>query len=43
MRPDAPLRQDIAREFNSSYVPVREAFRQLQAQHLVVACARCPA
>ncbi|MDU6495885.1 GntR family transcriptional regulator, partial [Bradyrhizobium sp.] len=28
--PDAPLRQDhIAREFNSSHVPVREAFRQL--------------
>ncbi|KRR27998.1 transcriptional regulator [Bradyrhizobium lablabi] len=39
--PDAPLRQDhIAREFNSSHVPVREAFRQLQARHLVVAVPR---
>ncbi|WP_065755417.1 GntR family transcriptional regulator [Bradyrhizobium paxllaeri] len=41
LQPDAPLRQDrIAREFNSSHVPVREAFRQLQAQHLVVAVPR---
>src|SRR5262245_43486916 len=39
--PDAPLRQDhIAREFSSSHVPVREAFRQLEAQHLVVAMPR---
>jgi DNA-binding GntR family transcriptional regulator len=39
--PDAPLRQDhIAREFNSSHVPVREAFRQLEAQHLVVSLPR---
>ncbi|MGJ4887478.1 GntR family transcriptional regulator [Bradyrhizobium sp. HKCCYLRH3099] len=39
--PDAPLRQDhIAREFNSSHVPVREAFRQLEALHLVVAMPR---
>jgi DNA-binding GntR family transcriptional regulator len=39
--PDAPLRQDhVAREFNSSHVPVREAFRQLEAQHLVVALPR---
>lgn len=39
--PDAPLRQDhVAREFNSSHVPVREAFRQLEAQHLVVAVPR---
>lgn len=39
--PDAPLRQDhVAREFNSSHVPVREAFRQLEAQHLVVAAPR---
>ncbi|MGY3509128.1 MULTISPECIES: GntR family transcriptional regulator [Bradyrhizobium] len=38
LQPDAPLRQDhVAREFNSSHVPVREAFRQLEAQHLVVA------
>jgi DNA-binding GntR family transcriptional regulator len=41
LRPDAPLRQDhVAREFNSSHVPVREAFRQLEAQHLVVAVPR---
>src|ERR1700759_2388263 len=41
LKPDAPLRQDhIAREFNSSHVPVREAFRQLEAQHLVVAMPR---
>ncbi|MGY4345543.1 DNA-binding GntR family transcriptional regulator [Bradyrhizobium sp. GM7.3] len=41
IQPDAPLRQDhVAREFNSSHVPVREAFRQLEAQHLVVAVPR---
>ena len=41
LQPDAPLRQDhIAREFNSSHVPVREAFRQLEAQHLVMAVPR---
>jgi DNA-binding GntR family transcriptional regulator len=41
LRPDAPLRQDhLAREFNSSHVPVREAFRQLEARHLVVAVPR---
>ena len=41
LQPDAPLRQDhIAREFHSSHVPVREAFRQLEAQHLVVAVPR---
>lgn len=41
LKPDAPLRQDhVAREFNSSHVPVREAFRQLEAQHLVVALPR---
>ncbi|MET4201669.1 GntR family transcriptional regulator [Bradyrhizobium sp. LA6.12] len=39
--PDAPLRQDhVAREFHSSHVPVREAFRQLEAQHLAVAVPR---
>src|ERR1700731_3431599 len=39
--PDVPLRQDhFAREFNSSHVPVREAFRQLEAQHLVVGVPR---
>jgi len=41
LEPDAPLRQDyLAREFNSSHVPVREAFRQLEAQHLVMAVPR---
>src|SRR6202000_1311167 len=41
LNPDAPPRQDhIAREFSSSHVPVREAFRQLEAQHLVVALPR---
>ena len=41
LKPDAPLRQDhVAREFNSSHVPVREAFLQLEAQHLVVALPR---
>ena len=30
----------IAREFSSSHVPVREAFGQLEAQHLVVAVPR---
>ncbi len=41
LQPDAPLRQDhIACEFNSSHVPVREAFRRLEAQHLVVAVPR---
>jgi DNA-binding GntR family transcriptional regulator len=39
--PDAPLRQDhVAHEFNSSHVPVREAFRQLEAQHLAVSVPR---
>ena len=41
LKPDMPLRQDhVAREFNSSHVPVREAFRQLEAQYLVVALPR---
>ncbi|MGY8632703.1 GntR family transcriptional regulator [Bradyrhizobium sp. 14AA] len=41
LQPDAPLRQDhVARQFHSSHVPVREAFRQLEAQHLVVARPR---
>jgi DNA-binding GntR family transcriptional regulator len=41
LQPGAPLRQDhIAREFGSSHVPVREAFRQLEAQHLVVSLPR---
>ncbi|MGR4932658.1 GntR family transcriptional regulator [Bradyrhizobium sp. CAR08] len=41
LQPDAPLRQDhVAREFNSSHVPVREAFWQLEARHLVVTVPR---
>ncbi|WP_409190202.1 GntR family transcriptional regulator [Bradyrhizobium sp. RDM4] len=41
LQPDVKLRQDhVAREFNSSHVPVREAFRQLEARHLVVAVRR---
>ena len=41
LQPDAPLPQDhVAREFNSSHVPVREAFRQLEAEHLVVGLPR---
>src|SRR5579864_6892056 len=41
LAPNAPLRQDyVARQFNSSHVPVREAFRQLEAQHLVISIPR---
>jgi DNA-binding GntR family transcriptional regulator len=41
LQPDAPLRQDhFAREFDSSHVPVREAFLQLEAQHLAVSVPR---
>src|SRR5579863_4855218 len=41
LQPGAPLRQDhVAREFNSSHVPVREAFRKLEARHLVVSLPR---
>jgi DNA-binding GntR family transcriptional regulator len=41
LQPDVPLRQDhVAREFNSSHVPVREAFRLLESQHLVIALPR---
>ena len=37
IQPDSPLRQNhIAREFGASHVPVREAFRQLEAQGLAV-------
>lgn len=37
LAPDERLRQDgIALEFNASHVPVREAFRRLEAQGLVV-------
>jgi DNA-binding GntR family transcriptional regulator len=35
--PGAPIRQDhVAEEFRASHVPVREAFRKLEAQGLVV-------
>lgn len=41
LQPDAPLRQDhVAPEFSSSHVPVREAFRQREAQYLIVAIPR---
>ncbi|MGI9415694.1 MAG: GntR family transcriptional regulator [Hyphomicrobiales bacterium] len=37
LRPGVPLRQDqIGQEFDASHVPVREAFRRLEAQGLVV-------
>jgi DNA-binding GntR family transcriptional regulator len=37
LAPGAPIRQDrIAEEFQASHVPVREAFRKLEAQGLVV-------
>jgi len=40
--PGARLMQDrIAAEFDASHVPVREAFRKLEAQGLVVAKPRC--
>ena len=39
--PDAPIRQDhIAAEFSASHVPVREAFRKLEGQGLVVSQPR---
>jgi len=39
--PGAPLRQDhVAAEFGASHVPVREAFRRLEAQGLAVALPR---
>lgn len=37
LRPGARLRQDhVAQEFGASHVPVREAFRQLEAQGLAI-------
>src|SRR5436853_7361279 len=37
LAPGAPIRQDrVAEEFGASHVPVREAFRKLEAQGLVV-------
>jgi DNA-binding GntR family transcriptional regulator len=39
--PGAPVRQDrVAEEFGSSHVPVREAFRLLEAEGLLVALPR---
>lgn len=41
LAPDTPLRQDhVAKEFQSSHVPVREAFRKLEEQRLVVSVPR---
>lgn len=41
LAPGAPLRQDhVAAEFGASHIPVREAFRRLEAQGLVVAAPR---
>jgi len=42
LAPGVPLKQDhIAEEFQSSHIPVREAFRKLEAQGLVVSKPRC--
>lgn len=42
LAPGVPLKQDhIAEEFRTSHVPVREAFRKLEAQGLVVSKPRC--
>lgn len=42
LAPSTPLKQDqIAEEFQSSHIPVREAFRSLEAQGLVVSKPRC--
>src|SRR5262245_7294986 len=39
--PGAPVRQDrVAEEFGSSHVPVREAFRLLEAEGLLIALPR---
>ena len=41
MKPGEPVRQDrIAAEFRTSHVPVREAFRQLEAQGYLVSAPR---
>ena len=41
LAPGAPLRQDhVAEAFQSSHVPVREAFRKLEAQGLVISQPR---
>src|SRR5690348_12169254 len=42
LHPGSRLMQDhIAAEFQASHVPVREAFRKLEAQGLVVSKPRC--
>jgi DNA-binding GntR family transcriptional regulator len=42
LAPGARLMQDhIAEEFQTSHVPVREAFRKLEAQSLIVSKPRC--
>jgi DNA-binding GntR family transcriptional regulator len=42
LAPGVPLKQDhIAEEFQSSHIPVREAFRKLEFQGLVVSKPRC--
>lgn len=42
LAPGVPLKQDhIAEEFQSSHIPVREAFQKLEAQGLVVSKPRC--
>ena len=42
LAPGARLRQDhVADEFQASHVPVREAFRKLEAQGLVISKPRC--
>lgn len=41
LAPETPIRQDrIALEFKASHVPVREAFRKLEAQGLLVSAPR---
>lgn len=41
LKPGDRVRQDeVARDFNASHVPVREAFRQLEARGLLVSRAR---
>src|SRR5215475_4364032 len=42
LAPGSRLMQDhLAREFGASHVPVREAFRKLEAQGLIVSKPRC--
>src|SRR5262245_51468506 len=41
LAPGAPVRQDhVASEFGASHVPVREAFRRLEAQGLLISMPR---